>query len=104
MRPLPDQRADPPGADPVGPGGLRGPLLGSVGLVVAGRARTVPGLRRKAVLAALGLHPGVTVSVDRLTDVVWGDKPPATALNTLQSHISYLRNASGPAVPILARP
>ncbi|MFC7243016.1 hypothetical protein ACFQO7_11075 [Catellatospora aurea] len=37
-------------------------LLGSVEVVVAGAVRPVPGLRRKAVLAMLGLHPGQIVS------------------------------------------
>ena len=35
-------------------------------------ARPVPGLRRKAVLAALALHAGDVVSTDRLIDIVWG--------------------------------
>ncbi|GIF96712.1 SARP family transcriptional regulator [Catellatospora citrea] len=79
-------------------------LLGPVDVAAAGVATEVPGLRRKAVLAVLGLHPGQIVSSDRLIDVVWGDRAPATALNTLQRHISYLRDALGCKTSIVARP
>ncbi|MFL6074910.1 MAG: BTAD domain-containing putative transcriptional regulator [Mycobacteriales bacterium] len=67
-----------------------------------GAPRTVAGLRRKAVLAVLALHPGQAVSTDRLIDVVWGGDAPATAPNTLQSHISYLRRALGASSAIVA--
>jgi DNA-binding SARP family transcriptional activator len=57
-------------------------LLGSVDLRLSGEPRPIPGLRRKAVLAALALNAGEVVSTDRLVDVVWGERAPATALNT----------------------
>jgi DNA-binding SARP family transcriptional activator/Tfp pilus assembly protein PilF len=78
-------------------------LLGPVDVTVDGVPRPVPGLRRKAVLAVLGLHAGQIVSTDRLIDVVWGDRAPATAPNTLQSHVSYLRRVLGASPAILTR-
>ncbi|MEU1587497.1 BTAD domain-containing putative transcriptional regulator [Micromonospora sp. NPDC005710] len=84
--------------------GVRVRLLGPVEVVVAGSPQAVNGLRRKAVLATLALHAGRVVSVDRLLDVVWGDRPPATAANTLQRHISYLRGVLGEPGAIMARP
>src|SRR2546429_7282269 len=66
-------------------------LLGPVDVCLDGRARAVPGLRRKAVLTALALRPGEVVSADWLIDVVWGDRAPTNAVNTLQRHLSYLR-------------
>ncbi|MFI6339411.1 BTAD domain-containing putative transcriptional regulator [Streptomyces sp. NPDC050535] len=72
--------------------------------MVDGMPRAVPGRRRKAVLAGLALHPGEIVSTDRLIDIVWGDSAPATAANTLQSHVSYLRRVLGARTAILARP
>ncbi|MEU8422990.1 BTAD domain-containing putative transcriptional regulator [Micromonospora sp. NPDC048835] len=84
--------------------GVRVRLLGPVEVVVAGRPQAVNGLRRKAVLATLALHAGRVVSVDRLIDVVWGDQLPATAANTLQRHISYLRGVLGEPGSIVARP
>ncbi|SCL57758.1 DNA-binding transcriptional activator of the SARP family [Micromonospora eburnea] len=79
-------------------------LLGPVDVTVNGRPRPVPGLRRKAVLAALALQPGQPVSVVRVIQVTWDGKPPATAVNTLQSHVSYLRRTIGLGTTIVARP
>ena len=78
-------------------------LLGPVDVVVDGEPRPVRGLRRKAVLAVLALQAGEVVSTDRLTDVVWGQAAPVTAVNTLQSHMSYLRTVFGDKCTILAR-
>ena len=66
-------------------------LLGPVEVIVRGVPEPVAGLRRKAILAALALRPGEVVSIGRLIDIVWDGDAPATALNTLQSHVSYLR-------------
>jgi DNA-binding SARP family transcriptional activator/Tfp pilus assembly protein PilF len=79
-------------------------LLGPVDVVVDGEERPVHGLRRKAVLATLALHGGEVVSTDRLVDAVWGETAPATARNTLQSHVSHLRGVLGSKAAILARP
>ena len=79
-------------------------LLGPVDVMVDGRLRPVRGLRRRAVLATLALHGGETVGTSRLVDAVWGQTAPSTALNTLQSHVSYLRKVLGSKAAILARP
>jgi DNA-binding SARP family transcriptional activator/tetratricopeptide (TPR) repeat protein len=79
-------------------------LLGPVDVVVGGEPRPVRGLRRKAVLATLALRCGEVVSTNRLVDVVWGGSAPPTAVNTLQSHVSYLRGVLGSKTAILARP
>src|SRR5436305_6998425 len=79
-------------------------VLGPVDVVVDGASRPVRGLRRKAVLAVLALHRGEIVSTDRLIDLVWNGTAPATALNTLQSHVSHLRHVLGSKTAILARP
>ncbi|MEU8390851.1 BTAD domain-containing putative transcriptional regulator [Micromonospora sp. NPDC048843] len=83
--------------------GVRVRLLGPVEVVVAGSPQAVNGVRRKAVLATLALHAGRVVSIDRLIDVVWGDQLPATAANTLQRHVSYLRGVLGEPLSIVAR-
>lgn len=70
-------------------------LLGPVDVTVGGQARAVNGLRRKALLAALALHAGDVVSVDRLTDLIWDSRPPRGAGQTLQSHVSQLRGFLG---------
>ena len=78
-------------------------LLGPVDVTVEGVARPVPGLRRKGVLAVLALHAGSIVSVDRLVHAIWEERPPATAVNTLQRHMSYLRHLFGARDTIVAR-
>jgi DNA-binding SARP family transcriptional activator/Tfp pilus assembly protein PilF len=79
-------------------------LLGPIDVTQAGVPREVPGLRRKAVLATLAVGRGEVVSTDRLIDTVWGTDPPATAMNTLQRHVSYLRQVLGGRDTIVARP
>src|ERR1700739_4708887 len=65
-------------------------LLGPIDVLVKDEPREVHGQRRKAVLAVLAMQRGEVVSTNQLVDVVWGDAPPPTALNALQSHVSYL--------------
>ena len=79
-------------------------LLGPVDVVADGESRPVSGVRRKTVLATLALHGGEVVSIGRLVDIVWGEAAPPTAVNTLQSHVSYLRGVLGSKAAILARP
>jgi len=79
-------------------------LLGPVDVEADGESRPVSGARRKAVLAILALHGGEVVSIGRLVDVVWGEAAPPTVMNTLQSHVSYLRGLLGSKAAILARP
>jgi len=78
-------------------------LLGPVGVVVGGVAQQLAGLRRKSLLAVLALHPSAVVSSDRLIDIVWGPRPPATAVKGLQNQISYLRSVFGHGAPIVVR-
>src|SRR5262245_8274016 len=78
-------------------------LLGPVDVVVDNVSRPVPGLRRKAVLAVLALHPGEVVSVDRLLEFGWSDDAQRVSINTVQSHVSYLRRLLGSAA-IITRP
>ncbi|MFC4337024.1 BTAD domain-containing putative transcriptional regulator [Salininema proteolyticum] len=53
----------------------------------------VPGDRLRALLAALALEPGRVVPRERLVDWVWGEDPPADAVNALQVLVSRLRKA-----------
>ncbi|MFI7440612.1 BTAD domain-containing putative transcriptional regulator [Nonomuraea indica] len=51
----------------------------------------VPGVRLRALLAALALEPGRIVSRTRLVDWIWGRQPPADEVNALQALVSRLR-------------
>ncbi|GIH03806.1 SARP family transcriptional regulator [Rhizocola hellebori] len=79
-------------------------LLGPIDALIDGAVRDVPGLRGKAVLAALALQPGAIVSSDRLVEIAWGDSAPAHTMATLQSHMSRIRRMLGVRDAILSRP
>ncbi|MCA2183626.1 AfsR/SARP family transcriptional regulator [Nonomuraea cavernae] len=79
-------------------------LLGPLDVIFGDSVRCVSGMRRKTALATLALRVGEVVSTDRLIDVVWGGRSPVTAVNTLQSHISYLRRLFGACESIVTRP
>ncbi|MFB9200155.1 BTAD domain-containing putative transcriptional regulator [Nonomuraea spiralis] len=51
----------------------------------------VPGVRLRALLAALALEPGRIVTRARLVDWIWGQRPPADEVNALQALVSRLR-------------
>jgi len=74
--------------------------FGVLGTVVIRRGRIVlplPAAMPRTVLAALLLDANRVVSTARLTDVLWGDRPPASAAASLQNHIARLRTILGPA-------
>ncbi|MBO0689378.1 MAG: winged helix-turn-helix domain-containing protein [Candidatus Dormibacteraeota bacterium] len=51
----------------------------------------VPGVRLRALLAALALEPGRIVTREKLADWIWGEQPPADEVNALQALVSRLR-------------
>ena len=55
----------------------------------------VSGRKPRAVLAVLLLHANEPVSPERLALALWGEEAPATAVSTVQVHISRLRKALG---------
>jgi predicted ATPase/DNA-binding SARP family transcriptional activator len=77
-------------------------VLGPLEVRVAGRPVPVPGARQRALLAALVLGRGTVVPVDRLVDEVFGEAPPREARNALQTYVTRLRQALGPAAPVIA--
>jgi predicted ATPase/DNA-binding SARP family transcriptional activator len=77
-------------------------ILGPLEVRVAGRPVRVPGARQRALLAALVLHRGHVVPLDRLVDDVFGEAPPREARNALQTYVVRLRQALGPGGPVVA--
>jgi DNA-binding SARP family transcriptional activator len=53
----------------------------------------VGGAKQRALLAILALHANEVVSVDRLIDELWGERPSESAANTVQVYVSRLRKA-----------
>jgi DNA-binding SARP family transcriptional activator/tetratricopeptide (TPR) repeat protein len=79
---------------------LLGPLLvrrGEVTLLVAAG-------KQRAVLAALLLSSDRAVSLDELTEVLWGAAPPPSARVSVQNHVMRLRKALGDGARIRTHP
>ncbi|GAA1651358.1 AfsR/SARP family transcriptional regulator [Actinoplanes couchii] len=73
---------------------MRFQLLGPVE-VSDGGAVPLGGPKQRTVLAALLLHANRVVQENSLTDLTWGDNPPAGARGQLQLYVSRLRKALG---------
>jgi class 3 adenylate cyclase/DNA-binding winged helix-turn-helix (wHTH) protein len=69
--------------------------LGPLEVVAGGQALALGGAQQRAVLALLLLRAPEAVSLDRLTDELWGERPPATAQHALQVHVSGIRKVLG---------
>jgi len=65
-------------------------------VVRAGQDKPIPGAKARTVLAALLVRAPQPVSAATLIEEVWGGRPPESALNTLQKHISVLRQLLQP--------
>jgi ABC-type transport system substrate-binding protein/DNA-binding SARP family transcriptional activator len=66
-------------------------LLGPVEATIDGRPVPLGPKKQRGLLALLALHANETVSVDRLVDALWGDRPPASARKMVQLYVSQLR-------------
>ena len=75
--------------------GLEFRVLGPLEALVDGAPARLGGPRQRALLAVLLVHANEVVPVARLVDEVWGDEPPLTAGNVLQTYVSQLRKALG---------
>jgi DNA-binding SARP family transcriptional activator len=70
-------------------------VLGPLEVLVGGVPARLGGPRQRALLAVLLVHANEVVPVARLVDEVWGEEPPVTAENVLQTYISQLRKVLG---------
>ena len=68
-------------------------ILGPLEVGDGGRTVALGGDKQRALLAILLLHRNEVVSADQLIDDLWGERPPATAVKTLQAYVSRLRKA-----------
>jgi DNA-binding SARP family transcriptional activator/ABC-type transport system substrate-binding protein/streptogramin lyase len=70
-------------------------VLGDIEVLDGDRQVPSGGPKQRALLAILVLRANETVSRDRLIDELWGERPPASARHTLDSHVHRLRRALG---------
>src|SRR5947207_3830827 len=79
-------------------------VLGPLRVTEGDNEIPLPRQKHRALLAFLVLHAGEVVSVDRLLDGLWGERPPDTAKNSLQNNVSQLRKVLGADVLRTAPP
>jgi DNA-binding SARP family transcriptional activator/transcriptional regulator with XRE-family HTH domain/tetratricopeptide (TPR) repeat protein len=85
---LPGQHDPRPAA---GTQGLWLRVLGPLGGWRDGVALTLGPPQQRAVLGMLALRAGTAVHRQELVDAVWGDDPPAAAINQVQAYVGRLR-------------
>src|SRR4051812_26912790 len=79
-------------------------LLGLFEASLDGRAVPLGGAKQRALLAMLALRPNAPVSVDRLIEGLWGERPPASASKSVQIYVSQLRKLiNGDGAEIVTR-
>jgi DNA-binding SARP family transcriptional activator/class 3 adenylate cyclase/DNA-binding CsgD family transcriptional regulator len=71
-------------------------VLGPLEAREGGRIVPLGGGKERSLLGVLLLHANETVSVDRLVDELWGERPPARATKLVQGYVSALRKRLGP--------
>ncbi|BCL13330.1 AfsR/SARP family transcriptional regulator [Micromonospora sagamiensis] len=70
-------------------------ILGPIEVTEGGRSLAIGGPKPRAALAALLLEANRIVSVEGLVDAIWGEQPPPSARNALQTYVSRLRRVLG---------
>ena len=71
-------------------------ILGPLEALDEGLPIEVPQGKPRLLLAVLAVHANRVVSTDRLFESLWGNQPPVSAGNTLQTYVSHLRRTIEP--------
>ena len=90
-------------AEPAANEGVEFHILGPLEFRHAHGRGSIDAPKERALLGVLLLHPNEVVSIDRLIDELWGERPPATAKKIVQTYVSHLRRLLGPEL-IVTRP
>jgi DNA-binding SARP family transcriptional activator len=77
-------------------------VLGPVRLVRGGAAVDLGTPKQRALLAALALRAGTSVSAGALVELLWGDGAPSAVSSSLQAYVAGLRRAVEPDRPARA--
>lgn len=79
-------------------------VLGTVEAVTGDRLLSLRGTKPRTLIATLALSHGETVPDTRLSAMLWGTRPPATASSQLYTYMSRLRKLLDPDVEIVRKP
>jgi class 3 adenylate cyclase len=70
-------------------------ILGALDAHDGERSMPLGGPKPRALLGVLLLHANEVVSIERLVDELWGERPPATAQKLVQGYVHALRKHLG---------
>ncbi len=70
-------------------------VLGPIDVATASGAHPIGSRNSRALLGTLAVAAGHAVTVQQLEAAVWGDRPPPSAGNALQTYVSRLRRLVG---------
>ena len=70
-------------------------VLGPLEVREDGRVLPLGGGKEAALLTLLLLRGGETISIDRLIDALWAERPPASAAKSIHVYVSHLRRLLG---------
>jgi DNA-binding SARP family transcriptional activator len=79
-------------------------LLGPLEVHEEGRVVPLGAAKQRSLLGVLLLHANEMVSVDRLVDELWGERPPARSTKLVQGYVSELRKRLGADRVVTRRP
>lgn len=82
---------------------MRFRVLGPLEILRDEHPVTLSGARLRSLLVALIVEAGSVVSLDRLTELVWGSRPPADPRNAVQTGVARLRERLGDDAPVVTR-
>src|SRR4029077_12904971 len=71
-------------------------VLGPLEVVDGDRHIELGAPQQRSLLAVLVIHANEVVSVDRLMDALWGERPPESAAAVVQVYVSNLRKVLEP--------
>ncbi|WP_243753979.1 AfsR/SARP family transcriptional regulator [Labedaea rhizosphaerae] len=70
---------------------MRIDVLGILTVRVSGRVVPIESTMQRTVLGFLALQPRQLVSKHSLVELLWGDRPPSSAVNLVQTYVARLR-------------
>ncbi|WP_416970484.1 BTAD domain-containing putative transcriptional regulator [Streptomyces sp. 4F14] len=76
--------------------GVRVLVLGPLALHRDGSPVELPSVLRRDLLGLLAMQPGVVVGTDEIVDVLWGEQPPRTCRQLVQTYVRHLRDLLDP--------
>ena len=79
-------------------------ILGPLEVVDGNRELRLAGAKQRGLLAVLLVHANEPVSVDVLSEELWGGEPPPTAVKMIQGYVSQLRKVLGDGVLVTRAP